>query len=738
METIECTVEGTVFRNEDNGYTVLSVRLNNRTRMVVGNLPALSPGEKVLLSGEWTEHAKYGRQFKCASCEIRKPDSLQGIERYLGSGLIRGIGPKTAKLIVAAFGKNTLEILSEHPERLQELPGMGKKRWAQIAESFHAQALEREAMIFLQGLGISPGMGAKIVRTYGERTVETIRKNPYRLCLDIEGIGFLTADRIAMSAGIAADSPFRVQAALMYVLQTAASASGHVFLPRQELIRQTASMLSADPAFCGDQLDQIALERLLIRRRTDEGEQIYLPAFNRAEQEVAARLCEMIAAAGKRRIPHAAAKIDRFEREHAITFSERQRQAIASAAEFGVLVITGGPGTGKTTIINCIIELMKEFGTVTLCAPTGRAAKRMTEATGLESSTIHRMLEYGGENASFSRNQDNPLETDCLIVDEMSMVDLLLMRSLLNALQPGTRLILVGDSDQLPSVGAGNVLGDILQSGVVPAVRLTDIFRQGEHSSIVVNAHRINRGEMPLLNEKASDFFFVRRDNMSDTAQTVVSLITERLPKYLQVRPEDRVRSIQVLSPMRKGACGVETLNELLQTALNPPSPRKPSIEHGDLCFRLGDKVMQIRNNYEMEWTQGGEDGSGVFNGDVGFIAAVDKEERTLTVAFEDGREAVYLSDDLEDLDLAYCLSVHKSQGSEFRVVVLPVVGGPPMLLTRNLFYTAMTRAKELVVLVGSENCIRQMVENNSIVRRYTGLPERLRQSGSALLRTDE
>ena len=427
-------------------------------------------------------------------------------------------------------------------------------------------------------------------------------------------------------------------------------------------------------------------------------------------------------------------EIDRFQKKHGITFSARQREAILTACREGVLVITGGPGTGKTTIINCIISLLSREGEVVLCAPTGRAAKRMTEATGVEAKTIHRLLEYGGDEGQFARNQENPIEADVVIVDEVSMVDLMLMRSLLRAIEPGTRLILVGDADQLPSVGAGNVLGDVLESGVIPKCMLTDIFRQGETSRIVVNAHRINHGEMPLLNEKGTDFFFERKQGFYDAAQTIVSLVTQRLPKFLKYDPteyaEMAVRNIQVLAPAKKGECGVIALNQMLQAALNPPAKDKPSLQYGETIFRLGDKVMQTKNDYQLEWRRltstGWEDGQGVFNGDVGFIVDVDPEEHCLTVRFDEEKEAVYASAQFENLDLAYCLSVHKSQGSEFPVVVMPVVGGPPMLLTRNLFYTALTRARSLVVLVGREEIVRLMVENDHVLMRYTTLCERL------------
>jgi len=736
MEQVEASVLGTIYRNEENGYSVLMARMGRSEITIVGVLPELTAGEQAIFSGEWVEHPQYGRQLKCTGCQLQKPTTLLGIERYLGSGLIHGVGPSTAKLIVRHFGEETLTVLSEHPERLQEVPKMGKKRWIQIAESFREQQQAREAMIFLQSYGIPPNLSVKISRLYGERTPEVIRANPYRLCEDLDGVGFLTADRIGTALGIAPDSEHRIQSAIKYILKEVSVSMGHVYLPRRELIQRAAGLLHVEESMCHMQIQQLQLRRELVIQGGDgEEERVYLPLFESAEREVAQRLCELMASLAPSKSGSRVHKdIDKFEKTRNIRFSERQREAIISALEQGVLVITGGPGTGKTTIINCIISLLANEGDVVLCAPTGRAAKRMTEATGFESKTIHRLLEYGGDDTSFARNQENPIEGDCIIVDETSMVDLMLMRSLLRAIEPGTRLLLVGDADQLPSVGAGNVLGDILQSGVVPHVRLTDIFRQSETSRIVVNAHRINQGQMPLLNGKGTDFFFERKEGFLPAAQTIVQLVTSRLPGFLgyqeKEKAEQAVRNIQVLAPAKKGECGVVALNSMLQGALNPPAPHKPSLHYGETIFRLGDKVMQTKNDYQIEWRKetyaGWEDGAGVFNGDVGFITEVDEEEHCLTVLFDEEREVVYQSSQLENLDLAYCLSVHKSQGSEFPVVVMPVAGGPPMLLTRNLFYTALTRARSLVVLVGREEVIRQMVENDHILGRYTTLAERL------------
>lgn len=737
MERIEATVLGTVYRNDENGYSVVTIQIGRSEQTVVGAMPALHPGEQAAFTGNWVEHNQYGRQFKCTACEPIAPTTLLGIERFLASGLVKGVGPTTAKNIVAAFKEETLTVLTEHPERLQELPGMGKKRWKQIAENFREANEEREAMIFLQSYGIPATLAARIGKIYGDRAREVITTDPYRLCEDLEGVGFVTADRIATAMGVPPDSPGRIRAALRYILQEAAAGSGHVFLWRDELMTQAGRLLHAEAELIDNQLRAMAINRDLLLRASGDREQVWLPAFDRAEREVARRLCELIAAAPPSPVTDTDSGIDRYERSQDIRFSERQRDAIRSALRHGVLVITGGPGTGKTTIINCILRLISAEGGISLCAPTGRAAKRMTETTGIESKTIHRLLEYGGEEGAFARNEEHPLECACLIVDEASMIDLMLMRSLLRAVEPGTRLIIVGDSDQLPSVGAGNVLGDILASGVVPSVRLTDIFRQADTSRIVINAHRINRGEMPLLNEKNTDFFFERTESATRTADQVVALIEKRLPGYLGLKPEERSRQIQVLAPARKGDCGVIALNQRLQETLNPPRRGEAPILWGEKVFRVGDKVMQTHNDYQIEWMRrtrlGWDRGQGIFNGDVGYVTATDEEEHTLTVCFDDEREVVYASADLENLELAYCMSVHKSQGSEFPVVIMPVFGGPAMLLTRNLFYTALTRARELVVLVGSEATIRQMVENDHILQRNTALAERLADAASVI-----
>ena len=724
MAQLECIVEDTVFRNDDNGYTVLEARAGRQEVMVVGILPALTPGEQVCFEGDWVEHPQYGRQWKATGCQLRTPTSLLGIERFLGSGLIQGVGGVTARLIVQEFGLKTLEVMTETPERLSEVSGIGKKRAQQIAESFREQFAVRQAMVFLQSYGVSPSLAVKISKRYGDRGQQLVQENPYRLVDDIEGVGFLTADRIALSMGIPQDSEYRLQAGIKYALRDAAGNGGHTYLPKDQLLYHAARLLRVDEEMLPDSLVRLLFDREVVLSELNGEKCCMLPAFYYAEREVAKRL-HMLMQSAQVVLPQAVERdISDFEKLNRIQFSPVQRNAVSEALKSGLMVITGGPGTGKTTIINCILSLMGKD--VLLAAPTGRAAKRMSEATGQEAKTLHRLLEYAGDEETFQRNEENPLDCTCVIVDEMSMVDIFLMRSLLRALKPGTRLILVGDADQLPSVGAGNVLGDILKSGVIPSVRLTDIFRQDEKSLIVLNAHRINQGEMPVLNQKGSDFFFERRFNADEAADAIVGLCASRLPRFL--KSKSAVQDIQVLAPMKIGACGVMAINKLLQEALNPPKPYKKEIVFGETVFRVGDKVMHIKNNYSLEWRceSTGQEGLGVFNGDMGFVLDIDKEEKVVSVLYDDDRHVEYAYQQLEELELAYCLSVHKSQGSEFPCVVMPVVGGSNMLLNRNLFYTALTRARKLVVLVGREEAIAAMVRNDHIAMRYTALRERL------------
>lgn len=734
MEIIEAFADETVFRNEENGYTVLVVKAGKSRVSAVGIMPPIAVGEKLRITGDWTEHPVYGRQIKVQSIEIEKPTTLSGIEKYLSSGMIRGIGPATAKLLIRAFGEETLDVLYSQPEKLLDVPGIGQKRAQMIQESYAEQAQQREAMVFLQSYGVTPSLAVKIYKRYGENVRQVITHNPYRLVEDVEGIGFKTADRIASSLGIEQSSEYRLSAGVKYTLSEATAGAGHCYLPRPELALAARRLLGSDADTIDRTIDSLILSHDISAQilPCDSGEEVvalYLPSTYRAESEVARRLREMIDAMPDSMASDLTAQIDELERIEGLAFHTQQRQAIETAVTHGMTVITGGPGTGKTTIIKCIIKLLSVHGDVALAAPTGRAAKRMSEACGMEAKTLHRLLEYGGEEGDFARSEDNPLEIDTLIIDEMSMVDIFLMRSLLRALVPGTRLIMVGDADQLPSVGAGNVLRDILDSGVIPSVRLTEIFRQDEKSMIVYNAHRINRGESPRLNAKGSDFFFERAVSPSDAAKRIVMLCSARLPGFLNLDP---VRQMQVLSPTKKGECGVWMLNQLLQAEFNPPASGKHERVRGDTTFREGDKVMQTRNNYQLKWKKDGaigiEDGQGVFNGDIGFVTFIDPQEHVMEVQFDDERTATYEGGDVDDLELAYCISVHKSQGSEFPVVIMPAVGGPPMLLTRNLFYTAVTRARRMVMIVGRENAIEQMIANVNTRRRYSALCWRLKQ----------
>ena len=616
MEQLEATIQGTVFRNEENGWTVLTVRSGRSEITVVGSLPELSPGEQAVFSGDWIEHRTYGRQFHCVSCELKTPTTLLGIERFLGSGLIHGVGPSTAQLIVEAFGEETLVVLSEHPERLSEVRGIGKKRAIMIAESFREQQSTRRAMVFLQSYGISPALAIRISRHYGDRTPEIVRENPYRLCDDLEGVGFKTADRIGLSLGIPPDSENRIKSAMTYILRDAAAASGHVYLPEAELCSASASLLNVPLTLCQQALRSLLVSGAL-HSETDEnedGRRVYLPYYRYAEQEVALMIRRLMTAIAPDKYAGVSRAISSFEKRRNITFSPTQRQAIAGALENGVFVITGGPGTGKTTIINCILELLSKDNETVLCAPTGRAAKRMSEATGAEARTIHRLLEYGGEQGAFTRTDDNPLEANCVIADETSMIDLVLMRALLKAIRPGTRLILVGDADQLPSVGPGNVLGDILDSGEVPCVRLTEIYRQSGESQIVVNAHLINSGQMPVLNGKGTDFFFERKTALADAAQSITALVTSRLPGYLHYPEEERlslsVRNIQVL---KFKDLLIETLKE-----------NKKLIIGLYLLFIICFISAWILSGTEMESTIGNLPASNATNSGMGSVNVVD------------------------------------------------------------------------------------------------------------------
>jgi exodeoxyribonuclease V alpha subunit len=730
MEKLEAIVENIVYRNDENGYTVAEVSAAGELHTAVGTAPQLVEGAKVLMEGEWVSHAVYGLQFKIGSVSLQAPDTLEGISRYLASGIVSGVGPVTAQRIVDMFGLESLEIIRYQPGRLTEVGGISAKKAQAIAEGFAEHYEMQAAMVFLQSLGISTGYATKIYKQYGAATEQTVRANPYQLVDDIEGIGFKTADRIAQSMGIDAQSLARMKAGLIHILKESAAQEGHTCLPQKLLFQWAGKLLDEESE---EKLEE-ALARLAIDTRVvmeqAEGElMVWLPVFRYAERDVAKRVFELTRGQEELFWADLGAVVDGEAERKGIELASEQREAVVAALEGGVSVITGGPGTGKTTCINCVIGVLEQAGLkVALCAPTGRAAKRMAEATGRAAKTVHRLLEYaageGGEGY-FKRNEDNPIEADAVIVDEASMVDILLMQKLLKAIRPGSRLIFVGDADQLPSVGPGNVLKDVIASGMARIVRLKKIFRQAESSLIITNAHRVNEGMMPVLNRTDQDFFFERKRTAEEALDSTLKLVSFRLPQY---GGWDALRDIQVLTPTRKGELGVVELNRRLQQAFNPPHPMKREHRYGDTVFRMGDKVMQIRNNYGMGWRKScegaaDESGEGVFNGDMGFVTDVDTDARMLTVLFDDGRECAYEFAQAEELQLAYAVSIHKSQGSEFPVVVLPLVGGPPMLLTRNLLYTAITRAKKLVVITGREDCIANMVANNRIRLRYSGLP---------------
>lgn len=719
------TVKAIIYRSEDTGFTVLELTNEAGEDMTaIGEMPLAGVGERVELTGQWTEHKTYGRQFRAETCKTLAPATLTALKNYLASGLIKGVGESTAQAIVQTFGMETLDVLEKEPARLAEVPGIGQIRAQTIGASYGAQLGLRDIMLGLQKYGVTIGQAMKLYKIYGELCLAKIEENPYRLIDDVEGIGFKTADAIARNGGVEPDAPYRLRAGLKYTLQWARQ-EGHTYLPREKLVEVAAGLLQAEIAPVERTLTELLLEGQLIQEQLPGEDGIFLPGMFRTEQDCALRLLRL---QGQSALDNPffrpKAQIARLEQQLDITLAPAQRQAVELALKAGALVITGGPGTGKTTILRFVITLLEEMGTeYALCAPTGRAAKRMGEATGRDASTIHRLLEYSYGEGGFGRNAENTLLADVVIVDEMSMVDVPLMAALLRALAPGTRLIMVGDSDQLPSVGPGNVLRDMVDSGQIPVVRLTEIFRQSGRSAIVTNAHRINEGQMPIL-EGLEDFGF---EPMEEQETVIRRLIALNSGKAAKLGAQEPLQDIQVLAPMKKGPLGVYNLNKRLQEALNPPAHKKKERKYGDVVFREGDKVMQIKNDYRLAWTrslphQPPEMGEGVYNGDLGTIMSIDLYEQTLEVLFDDGRSVVYSFSMLEELELAYCISIHKSQGSEFPIVLLPLLGGPPMLLNRNLLYTAVTRARHMVCILGRQSCIQQMVRNNQVKRRYSGL----------------
>ena len=733
MEKLAGYVEHIIYRNADNGYTVLNLVSGEAEITCVGIFSAIAEGENIEASGDYTDHPTYGKQFKVESFEEKAPEDEEAIERYLGSGAIRGIGLALAARIVRRFKADTFRIIEEKPERLAEVKGISERKAMEIADQVNEKRDLRQAMIFLQQYGITMNLAVKVYQQYGQEVYGIIRENPYRLADDIEGVGFRTADEIAVRVGIRMDSDFRIRSGILYVLLQA-STEGHTYLPEEELTRRTGQLLEVGEEQIEKQYMDLAIERKIIMKQGENQTQIYAASFYYMEANTATMLKQLNVSYD---VPdlEIEERVRRIEKQTGMELDEHQMTAVKEAVRNGLLIITGGPGTGKTTTINTIIKYFEMEGLdIFLAAPTGRAAKRMSETTGFEARTIHRMLELNGGvdgAAGFERNEQNPLETDVVIIDEMSMVDISLMHALLKAVAVGTRLILVGDVNQLPSVGPGSVLRDIIRSHECNVVMLTKIFRQAFTSDIIVNAHKINQGEEVTLDNKSMDFFFLKRYDADVIISVVLQLIKQKLPKFVDATPYD----IQVLTPMRKGLLGVERLNGILQRYLNPPSPQKREKEHGDILFREGDKIMQTRNNYQLEWeirTKYGlsvDKGTGVFNGDMGIVREINDFAETMTVEFDEGRMVEYPYKLLDELELAYAITIHKSQGSEYPAVVIPLLSGPSMLMNRNLLYTAVTRARKCVTLVGNEVTFAQMVQNTSQQKRYSGLCDRLKEA---------
>ena len=738
-EKVTGYIDHVIFRNEENGYTVLVIKISGSEEELtcVGTFPDITQGMTIEAEGQFSQHHMYGKQFQIQSYVEKMPEDTLAMERYLGSGAIKGIGAALAARIVKYFGDDTLRIVEEEPERLAEVKGISEKKAREIAVQVTEKADMRKAMMFLQKYGISLNLGAKIYQKYGQSVYSVLQENPYRLADDITGVGFKIADTIASRIGIHADSDYRIRSGMLYTLLQA-SADGHVYLPKEELFTRAMQLLQVDVSYMEKHLMDMAIDRKLVLKERNGDVLVYPSQYYRIELNTARMLNEL-----NIHYPQDESMLERriaqIEKETGTALEELQKKAVKEAAENGLFVLTGGPGTGKTTTINAIIRFFEgEGATLRLAAPTGRAAKRMTEATGYEAQTIHRLLELNGlpdddresQGIHFDRNAENPLDTDVIIIDEMSMVDIFLIHSLLLAVTAGTRIILVGDENQLPSVGPGNVLRDIIRSRVFPVVELTKIFRQASHSDIVVNAHKIHNGEPISLDNKSRDFFFLKRDNADIIIRVVIALIQEKLPRYVDAKPFD----IQVLTPMRKGLLGVERLNQVLQYYLNPPDEKKKEKELGERLFREGDKVMQIKNNYQMEWDVRGqygipvEEGIGVFNGDMGILKSINEFAETAEVEFEDGRYAEYSFKQLEELELAYAITIHKSQGSEYPAVILPILSGPRMLMNRNLLYTAVTRARKCVTVVGSEETFREMIRNEKQQKRYSSLDVRIQE----------
>ena len=729
MEKIQGMVSDIVFKNEENGYTIANLANEDDEITIVGCMPTLSMGESIEVEGKWINHKIYGSQFEVQSFMPVTPSSLEGIYVYLSSGMIHGIGEKMAKRIVDKFGVDTLDIIQNTPERLTEVEGIGMKKVKQIQESYEENRELRNIIIKLSPYGITPNYCLRIYKKYKEKSIEIINKNPYRLAEEVRGIGFKIADEIASKIGIDKYSPDRIMQGILFTLNQSL-ANGHTYLPKRVLIEQSVKILGVESSFVEKGIMDLAYAQKVHIENKNGEILVYLMMYYICENGV----CKEIIKLSQHEIKDLHINIDKeikiVEKEDNINLAKNQIEAVKEAINNGVTIITGGPGTGKTTTINTIIKIFENNDQkVVLCAPTGRAAKRMSETSNKEAKTIHRLLEMGfatdSDELIFFKDEEDPIDADVIILDEASMVDIILMYNLLKAVKLGTRLLLVGDSDQLPSVGAGNVLKDIIDSGVIKTVRLNEIFRQARESMIVVNAHKINNGEPLFLNVKNKDFFFLRKNTNEEIINEIIGLVSERLPKFYKF---DKLKDIQVLASMRKGDLGVNNLNIELQKYLNPPEKYKQEEQFAKRTFRVGDKVMQIRNNYTKKWeTEDKSDsGEGIYNGDIGYIFHIDKDKKTVYVLFDKVKLASYKYDELDELDHSFCTTIHKSQGSEFPVVVIPIVWAPPMLLSRNLLYTAVTRAKKLVVLVGDVRYLEQMIKNNRINDRYSNLSYKL------------
>lgn len=734
MATVCGFVEKIKYRNEDNGYTVLSLVEAGEEYTLVGSFHYISEGEMIEAVGSMTEHPVYGEQMTVESYEIKAPEDTAAMERYLGSGAIKGIGAALASRIVRRFKADTFRIMEEEPERLSEVKGVSEKMAMSISQQVEEKKEMRQAMMFLQEYGITMNLAVKIYQEYGPRLYSVLKENPYQLADDIPGVGFKMADEIARKAGIFTDSDFRIKCGVLYTLLQA-TANGHTYLPEGELLSQTSELLKIEPSFIEKHLMDMQLDKRLVIREIEGKRIVYASQYYYMELNVAKMLHDLNIR-GRMAEEEIRTQLLKLQKEEQIELDEKQVQAVVEAVNSGLLIITGGPGTGKTTTINTIIRFFEsQEMEILLAAPTGRAAKRMTEATGYEARTIHRLLELTGVPGDdrslgmhFERNEENPLDADAVIIDETSMVDIHLMQSLLKAINPGTRLILVGDVNQLPSVGPGNVLRDMIDSGSFNVVMLTKIFRQATQSDIVVNAHKINRGDQVPLWKKSNDFLFIKREDPNAIINAMITLVQDKLPGYVHAKTYD----IQIMTPMRKGAIGVERLNTILQEYLNPPGDGKAEKETAGVTYRVGDKVMQIKNNYNIEWEVRNkygipmDKGTGVYNGDMGIVREINAFAELVTVEFDEGRMVDYSFKQLEELELAYAITIHKSQGSEYPAVVIPVFSGPRMLMTRNLIYTAVTRAKSCVCLVGMPEVFGDMVNNEMEQRRYSGLKDRI------------